>query len=547
MFSMSSSKGVICLTDDALYLYKVSGRKVFLKEVFEWDQDKILEELTAVLKGNFSSVTVLNDMVDQHYRKEKIPKVGSLDATNVVNRRLNLAFPEFPIRVFRKLDDEPTDKESGRAMLSYLFCACPDSQNIRIVTSAIRDSGIGFQGFSLLPMESEDLVSTLLQSFSQKKSSFMAGSGNKKGQKKKDKNNGWCIFVGQNASGGLRQIVVRDGKLALTRISPIVETDADISLWCQDVKREINSTMGYLSRFGYRDEDPLSVIVIANNKAKAVFEDILDFESDLYVISLGEALKAVGAAPAKNEADYITNVLHAGWVAKKLKLSASMKSGSIDSIINARSRAMLVASIGVLALVGTGYFFANSLVTLNKYTANLKVLSDQQKQVTTLYDKEIERKNALGIDVKLIQSSSEIHKRLTDKNLDPLDIIESVGRAMDGVMKLDSISIERLPVVEDIYATQSALGATGEEKNSVPSETVLKFSFPGTVDIEKGNREVLDFGERLREKFENAEVDVTRILKDVSYKGTLKSEAGITKKEQVHEDLEAEIVIRRGD
>jgi len=145
MFS-SSQKGVLYLTDDALYVYKVSGRTVLLKDMFDWEQEDLLASLTKILKKRFTSVIILNDTVDQHYRKERIPKVGALDASSVIKRRLAMAFPEFPIRSFQKISDDSDGKEVGRVMGHFLFCACPDNSNIRIVTSAIRDSGVSFRG-----------------------------------------------------------------------------------------------------------------------------------------------------------------------------------------------------------------------------------------------------------------------------------------------------------------------------------------------------------------------------------------------------------------
>ncbi len=531
MFSISSQKGVLYLTDDVLCIYEVSGRSVLLKEMFDWEHADILEKLTLFLKGNFSSIIVLNDTVDQHYRKEKVPNVGILDMASVVKRRLRMAFPEFQIRAFKRLEDEENlSKGGGRSMGHYLFYACPDNNNMRVVINAIRDSGVGFQGVSLLPMESEGLVTALVEAFLRKKS-----------KKNKKKDSGWYIFLGQNVSGGLRQIVVKNGSLALTRISPIVETDADISLWCNEVKRELNSTMEYLSRFGYRSEDPLSVVVIANNKALPIFEDIIDLDVSINVVSVAQASKMLGLSPVKNELEHVANVLHVGWVAKKARLSAPMKSAVLNSIIKYRSMATAMAMMLVLVLAGSVYLFTESFISLNHYQKNINLVKRQKREVHAVYNKEVERKEALGIDVKLMQASFGVQSELEKELLDPLEIVESVGRAMRGIIKLDSISIERQERSVDQFSSSLEV-----ESGIVPSETVLKFSFPGTVDIEKGNNAVIAFSDRLRKELKGAKITVTKILKDVSYKGDLKSEVGILAQEKTSDVLEAEIIVKYG-
>ncbi|MGB1077803.1 MAG: hypothetical protein ACPG05_05795 [Bdellovibrionales bacterium] len=534
----SSKKGVLYLTDDSLLVYKVSGKSVSLLELIDWNQEGMVPHLTLILKKNFSSVIVLNDTVDQHYRKERVPKVGFLDAGNVINRRLAMAFPEFPIRAFKKVGEAKQSKDDARSMGNYLFCACPDDSHIRAVVNAIRDSGVGFQGVSLLPMESEGLVTRLVESLSKKKKLF-ADKKSSKGEPK-----GWLIFVGQNASGGLRQIVVKDGGLALTRISPIVETDADVSLWCQEVKRELSSTMGYLSRFGYNSEDPLSLVVIGGQDSGPIFDEIMDIEADIHVIGASEAAKIVGMKATRAEAEHVANSLHVGWVAKKARLSFPLKSGMINAIAGARTQASMVAALLVLGLVGSMYFFASAVINLNQNIRNLEVIEKQQRQVQLVYDKEVERKEALGIDVKLIQNSFDVHSQLQSELIDPLEIYQSIGRAMQGKLKLDTVTIRKMDAPKDAYG--NVIVPPEGETRVVPSETVLKFSFPGTVDIEKGNDAVIEFSSRLKKQFSQAEVRVTKILKDVSYKGEMQTKVGVVDEQAAPDDLEAEIIVTRG-
>lgn len=542
---ISSPKSVLYLTDDALYHYKVSGKSVALIEMFDWDQDDLSLSLVRALKRAGAPVIILNDTVDQHYRKEKVPKVGAFDASAVIKRRLSMAFPEYPVRAFKKLSSpEVKEKSDGRVMGHYLFCACPDNGHVRSVINAVRDSGVSIEGISLLPMESEGLVAKLSEAVLKKKTSLIGNKKSSKKDKPDDKKGHWCVFMGQNASGGLRQIVIRNGQLALTRISPIVETDVDLSFWCEDVHRELLATMGYLSRFGYNSDDTLQILVVGNPEMSSMLEEKIDFNADVHVIPVSQAMKMAGLSSGRESAEHIATSVHVGWAAKKARLSAPMNSGLIDSIVKPRKTATAVATILVLGLLGSMYYFSQPFLGIYQHTKNLDVARAQKKQVEVVYAKEIERKEALGINVKLIQSSFETHKKLMDTLVDPLDVFGRIGRSMNGVLRLDSVvmTVPEPEVDQYGYAPPPIPGQEG----IVPSETVVKFSFPGTVDIEQGNRQVISFGGRLQDMFPDAAVDVTKILKDVSYRGELQSEVGVTVTSDTAEDLEAEIVIRYG-
>jgi len=534
----SSSKGVLYMADDALFVYKASGRSLFLKEMYDWNNDELPSSLLRLIKSSFSSVVVVNDTVDQHYRKEKVPKVGVMDATSVVKRRLSMAFPEYPIRTSREVPRDKTEENGSATLRQYLFCACPDNGNIRTVLNAIRDSGVGFQGVALLPMEAEGMIEKLSASLSKKKSGFMSA------KPKASQDDGWTLFVGQNASGGLRQIVIRNGMLALTRISPIVETDVDMQLWCSEVKREVDSTLGYLSRFGYKDGDRINVIVVGGEGAQELFDggaSVIE-GAEIDVVSANEAAKILGLSQNKKQTQHMADGLYAGWVARRSRLANPRRSAGIDAIVKPRTTASAVAALLVLGLVGSMYFFSQSVLSYNASLRNLEVVDKQKQQLAVVYKKEVERKEALGIDINLIQSSFDIHDDLKSKEIAPLEIFESIARAMEGAIKLDRVLIERADVAKDPYGNP----LIPSEGGAAPSISTLQFSFPGGVDVEKGNAAVVAFSDRIKSRIDGADVKVTKILKDVSYTGGLETEIGVDRQPVAQDNLEAEIVIKLG-
>jgi len=48
----------------------------------------------------------------------------------------------------------------------------------------------------------------------------------------------WTVFIGQHQSGGLRQVVVREGELALTRMTAVGSHDENPMNWAREVQQE---------------------------------------------------------------------------------------------------------------------------------------------------------------------------------------------------------------------------------------------------------------------------------------------------------------------
>ena len=97
---LSASKCVLLLSDDALCIYKVNSKGATLLNSYGWKIPDFEGEVAAALNHEVGdgSVYILNDAVEQHYRKEKINKLPIFDKTNIINRRLNIAFPSYPTR-----------------------------------------------------------------------------------------------------------------------------------------------------------------------------------------------------------------------------------------------------------------------------------------------------------------------------------------------------------------------------------------------------------------------------------------------------------------
>lgn len=545
---LSQTKTVVHLTDESLYIYRISGAEVNLIGVFSWSDENFVSDVVACLtgEGGGAPVIILNDAVDQHYRKEKVPSVRSLDSSGIVKRKIALAYPHYPYRAYTKLKTPDHIKNVSGSVKNnyYLFAACPDSQNLQKLLMAITESEVLVKGFTLLPMESVSMVTALSGKIfetpmpaSENKLKSLLGKS-----KEEEVDRNWTIFIGQNRSGGLRQIVVRDNELALTRITPIVETDIEKALWSQDIAREFQATMSYLARFGYTPADTLNIIIIADEEAKPHLEKMIRVEKGrVQPVTLSEATTLLKIRPEPDSEQRFADDLHVGWVGKQSRLKLPLNAKQFDKVVRPRQAASLAMGSLVLLLAGTTYYCAETYLQYYAMKRNVAQAMTELNQVNNIYNSEIERKKALGINIGLIQSSFEINDELEEESIDIFEILKDIRKAQNGQIHMDKITFAKR---EKTGEQGGAVPLAGQEGGPEEDKIIgLYMSFPGDYDIAKGNEIVANFSERLEAIFKNSAVTVTKVLKDVSYRGEITSEAGVTAAAPAREPLTAEIEI----
>ncbi len=541
---LSQNKTVLHITDESLSAYRTSGASVNLIGIFSWADENFVADLVSCLsrEGGGAPVIILNDAVDQHYRKEKVPIVRSLDSSGMVKRKLALAYPHYPYRAYAKLKTPPHIKNVNTAVKNnyYLFAACPDSQNFQKLLAAITESEVLVKGFVLLPVESVSMVDTLSSRVFGTKSSSGSSLSKLMGKDKDDEGSkNWTVFIGQNRSGGLRQIVVRDGELALTRITPIVETDIEKGLWAQDVNREFQATMSYLSRFGYTPADTLNIVIIADEEAKPLLEKMISVENGkVQPITLREAATLLKIEPEQDSEQRFADDLHVGWIGKQAKLKLPLNSQQFSKIAKPRQMASIAMVSLVLLLAVSTYYCATSFLNYFSISQNVEQANTELRQVNNIYNTEIERKKALGINIELIQSSFEINDEIDSREVEIFNILKNVREAQNNKIKLDKITFEK-----EVRAVDPNIPVIEGQEPQYDNVVTLFMSFAGDSDIAEGNNKVADFSSRLSAIFDKSTVEVVKVLKDVSYRGEITSEVGVNAANTTSEPLSAEIKI----
>ncbi len=550
MAFLSASRTVLLLSDDGVSIYRAkSGGADFVDSV-QWDAGDFEESVVALIKNRCGGkpVVILTDIVEQHYRKERIPSVSPLDRANLVKRRIASAFPSYPIRAGIKLKEKPPAVEDQKPGSIYLFGALPFTDNIRKVLSAIRRSHTSIAGFCLLPVEATNMVHTLA------KKVFKGTTGKSE----------WCLMVGQHQSGGLRQVVIKNGELALTRMTPISPADADPETWCSDMVTELKGTMSYLSRFGYTPDDGLNVIAIVPDAMQGHLESMIDFDCDLNIMTPRMAAGELGVRLSGRGGDghKYADILHVAWAGKKSSFLMPLTAPQIENMnrpVQMATAATVIMMMGAAFMAYEGTIRTASVLSLS---GDIDEVKAELQKVEAELEAEQQKKKETGVDYMLVESATKVYNDLEDKAMRPLGMLAVIGRAIGPDLHLQSLDIKPIVLTEEELAIAAAAAAEAAAaagvvddgsgvapeppKQKQEYEIVIRLVFPPTVTPDLGVKQVGEVVGRLTASLPTHEVKVIKQVADLSYTGNFVGEATTATNDQAADkkELEAQILIK---
>jgi len=500
-----------------------------------WDVENFISSVVGLIKrsGKGRPVLIVNDMTDQHFKGgQRIPNVSFLDKANVLKRKLQIAFPSYPIRGYLPIK-VPKKASDGQSSTMYLFAAVPMSDNIVKTQAALKESGVDAAGFVMLPVEASGMVRILSE---------------KVFEKKKEPTK-WVIFIGQHKSGALRQVIIRNGYLAMTRMTPVNVDIGDVKAWANEVHQDFKATLGYLSRFGFTTEDGADIIVVANEAAGQALEEVIEIPCNYKSMSAKFAAKTLGLKISRDESDHYADILHAAWSAKKTTFTLPVSSPEIEKIQKPRK----VASFLILALFLGGAYLSWLLATnfeqLSSARDDIRVQNNVLIQAKEEYEVEAARMAALGYDANLLRGAVLSFENFESERAPVVSIVNDISRAIGGNIRLDSLVIKKIDAGDsnnNILGNVNFLGVDDETAGATV-EAVLALSFPSTVRPEEGVSEINRLRARLAAEFTDYQVDILKQVARPEYTQDARGVAGgigETSSNAREEDYVAELIIR---
>ena len=514
---LTANRRVLMVGEDGIVLFACSGKSVTREGALPWSLPNFNDQLTALLSRQNKShpLMVLFDAIEQAYKRELLPKVSSLDLPKILRRKLEMAFPTYPVRASLKLK-EPKSKDDDDRGPSYLFAALPDIAMLENVAKSLYEAEVRISGFALLPVETVDMVTEIA-----KKAQLGVDGPTMR----------WRVLISQHETGGLRQIVVRGGQLVLTRMTQISEAGMSGGAWVDEVLREFRASLSYLARLKYTASDGLDVIVVCGDEEKNIFagKQAMLQTARLLCLTPAEATALIGLTSSGDAKPLFGDALHAGWMGKK---SAAIMPVSIPSITKTQKpRALAQASIAGLALL----LLLQTAVVLyygQDYLGKDGEVEEKRSQQSILqqeYDSELVAYNALPVKALNMRSVMSVKKMLEGNTVHVGRLMEVVRRSLDPAVVLENIRLEHKPGAALIAGPRGAVrkAPTPGSKEDV-GEMVASFSYllPDGMSLEQKVLHAEDLVRKLRETLPGYQVDIVSQFGNVSRTGRFTGQAG---------------------
>ncbi|MDE1151905.1 MAG: hypothetical protein PW788_05140 [Micavibrio sp.] len=519
MVAIGGGRRVLLVGGEGVVLYGPSGKGIEREMSISWEVPNFDDQLAEGLRSRNigKSVLIIFDGADQTYRKEEnIPKLSPIDRPRFVKRKLELAFPSYPIRASLEIKSQAKKKgfsatKAPETPRSYLFVALPETEQLDRIGNAMYEASVPVSGFGLLPLESTGLVAELSEK-------LFAGRGRK---------SRWAMIIGQHETGGLRQVVIKDGNLALTRLTPTSDSGSSGTGWVEEVTREFKATLTYVSRFGYTEADGLDVIIICGDIEKQFFDAKSMPVTNFQCLNVSEALKTIGAKSFGLDKGNFSDALHAAWAAKKGGLKLSVRIPSIHRVQAPRLAAragMLLLGLGVLGLLGL------SAIDIQQYASLQGEVGDKENQKTMLsreYDEEAKAFDGLEMKPEAVKSVMNVKQLLENNTINLRHVLHTFKNTLPSDVRIESLSLSHKPAAVlklDAAAGSAAMfnfGPPPDPKDKGQITLNFKFTLPHGMALEQKVARAEELQKTLSDAFKGYDVSIVHQFEDVNREGVM--------------------------
>ena len=493
MFVPSRRFVMIIGNGGAALSYIADGRIEKTLNISDFDEESLDIFSAALNEHRRAPLSILIDMLEQSYRREAIPPVNMLDRVKVLNRRLGIAFPSYDIKAALSLDEVV----GQRGDLSYLFVALPTSPEIETWISFLHGVANPIFTLGLLPLESSRLASALGKMQSDEE------------QPPAD----WTLLISLERTGGIRQIVVRHGKLAITRLTPPPPGQIGPVELATAISQEMASTLTYLTRLGYSAGDRLDMIVIGSEEMRETIEARQSPGRRTSLFTPSEAARRLNLAEFDDSQDTYGDLLHIAWAASMRKPALEMAGHVLG-----QRRVQLVAArkwaTGSLATsaVALGIFCGSLVFDILEISQDIdsaeitqnrlmRLVEDLNVQIATYPDRP-----------KLMNSVLSHHDKLTNLSSFPVPVLAGISDSLGPSIRLTNLSW----TAEDTRRKKKSKNTSARGKAGKPGFRVeLAVDLSAFSDVERAIAETNDLADRLRQKFSTSEVVIVRPPLDI--------------------------------
>ncbi len=526
------SRFVLTIGDDGATLVHIRSGKIedalFVGPEAEGGPETLREYLEANPR---SPVLVVADVLEQMFREDTIPKVSFFDRGQIVKRRTEMTFPNEVLRAAM-----PLPRKKGLRQQWVLFTALPTTPNLEKWIEFLESVANPVSGFALLPIEAVGLAGKLTPP---------TGA---------DPRKVWRALVIQQASSGVRQVIEKDGRFIVTRLT---EKPSDMSVESEAMllERELRASLSYVKRQGYVESDRLDVVVLADPLVGRAISDRDLPATSVTVLTPYQAGYMAGLGDTGREDSPYSDVLMSLWMTARAEPKVILPSPKIRDRLQLE-RMIRWGTIGTTAVTLLALAYAASFVF--DYFDAADTADALQVSVTRAASQlaaERARMDRYPIPFEKLRQIADVEQSLADRQIDPVGVLRTLAGTLTQSVRVDKLAYSTLGPHPAPNSGGQALPpppppgpVRGRPANAPPPgyqiDIVVRFLNDSQADPDSAVRDAKDYLNTLTSAFPGQSVSVVHLpvslLSDQALEGS--TGAGADKSTPIT----AEYVIRKG-
>ncbi|MFV9615259.1 MAG: hypothetical protein ACNYZG_04835 [Gammaproteobacteria bacterium] len=368
----------------------------------------------------------LVDVIEEDFRNEKIPHVGSKDRSSVINRLIDRYYRSSQDYCYSEIIGRVKD---GRKDDIVLIGAMTNPQLIQPWLSVLDECDVPLSGIWTLPLISKKLLKIIKAT------------------------NGVVLLVSQQVNSNVRQTLFRDGKLISSRQSIINQDMSDISGIGKLAAPEVNRTMEFLRAQNLVGSDEvINMHILGSNEQLQSLQQ--SFESDgrqsVIIHPIAEVQNKLGL---KGVAEKFSDNIFA-WLCVSQSLSASHygERQSFNRYYNRlAATALYVASL--LAVIAGVLITESNISAALEYEKSIELLAQEEKNYKALYAKKFKDFEEVFQNAGVMNSAVELAEQIKiNSATSPLDFLINLSNVISqeelGTVHIDKIEWQAVSVNE---------------------------------------------------------------------------------------------------
>lgn len=459
---------------------------------------------TEKLPGRF-----LVDVIEEDFRNEKIPHVGSKDRNAVISRLVDRFYRSSKNYCYSEVIGR---EKTGRKDDVVLLGAMTNPQLIQPWIAILDECEVPLSGIWTLPLVSKKLLKTIKAT------------------------TGVVLLVSQQVNSNVRQTLFRDGKLISSRQSIVNQDMNDISGIGELAAPEVTRTIEFLRAQGLiKIDEVINLHVLGSDEQLLSLQNSFK-TNDRQTVTIHPIAAVQKKLALKGVGNKFSDEIFA-WLCLQQSLSVSHygESRTFNRYRNKLSATALYVASLVLVIVGV-LLVESNISRAMEYERSISLLKAQENSYRELYSKKFKDFEGVFQNAGVMNSAVELAARIKrNSETSPLDFLISVSDVLSrhkvNNLHIDKIEWQAVSINEKNHKEQKA---NFTDKLPVKHNAVVT----GRIDIPENNyRASIDQIQRIIESLKASprieHVEALKMPVDLRSESKFSTESGVNIKRHI--------------